>query len=171
MIIRKYHKPLERYTFKAEDDWGDYDRGDYRKPYFNNDGYSRLNYLCEDGKWHLIFEHVAKWEYFNGKIPDNMEVDHIIPISDGGTNKLSNLRIGTRSDNNNNPNTRKNNSKARINGKKSRAVDQIKEDGEVIRWVSISEAERHGYSHNCIVLCCQGKREKHRNCKWRYVSH
>ena len=169
MIIRKHYEISPRYTFKAEDDWGDYDNGKPREPYFNKDGYSRLNYFCEDGKWHSIFEHVAKWEYFNGKIPEGMEVDHIIPISEGGTNKLSNLRIGTRSDNNNNPNTKKNNSKARINGKKSKAVDQIKENGEVIRWISISEAERNGYSHNCIVLCCQGKRDFHRGCRWRYV--
>ena len=99
-----------------------------------------------------------------------MEIDHIIPINNGGTNKLSNLRLATREENNNNPNTRKNNSKARINGKKSRQVDQIKDDGEIIHWVSISEAVRNGYSHNCIILCCQGKREKHRGYKWRYAS-
>ena len=97
------------------------------------------------------------------------EVDHIIPISEGGTNKLSNLRCVTRIQNNNNPNTRANNSRARINGSKSRPVIQTKEDGEVIRWASISEAERNGYSHNCIVLCCQGKRPYHRRSSWKYA--
>lgn len=167
---RKHYKPLARYTFVAEDEFGDYDNGKPRKGHINKDGYVRTNYLCEDGKWHLIFEHVAKWEYFNGMIPNDMEIDHIKPISEGGTNKLSNLRCVTRLENNNNPNTRVNNSKSKINGKKSRAVDQIKEDGEVIRWVSISEAVRNGYSHNCIILCCQGKRDYHRGCRWKYAS-
>lgn len=167
--MRKYYKPQERYTFVAEDSFGDYDNGILRKGHINADGYVRHSYMCEDGKWHLIFEHVAKWEYFNGKIPEDMEIDHIIPISEGGTNKLSNLRCVTRLQNNNNPNTRANNSRARINGSKSRPVLQTKEDGEVIRWASIAEAGRNGYSHNCIVLCCQGKRPYHRKSSWKYA--
>ena len=168
--MRKYYKPTDKYTFIAEDDFGDYVNGVKRIGGKNKDGYIRTSYRCTDGKFHQIFEHVAKWEYFNGEIPEGLEIDHIIPISQGGTNKLSNLRLATREENNNNPNTRKNNSKARINGKKSRQVDQIKDDGEIIHWVSISEAVRNGYSHNCIILCCQGKREKHRGYKWRYAS-
>lgn len=164
--MRKFYKPQERYTFKAEDLSGDYDNNRPRNGHKNKDGYIRHTYLCEDGKWHLIFEHVAKWEYFNGKIPEDMEIDHINAIRDD--NRLSNLRLVTRSENNNNPITRTNNARVRINGKKSKAVEQIKEDGEKVHWVSISEAERHGYSHNCIVLCCQGKREYHRGSKWRY---
>lgn len=166
MIINR--KINSRYSFEAEDDWGDYDNGNYRKPWFNKDGYSRKNYYCEDNEWHSVLEHVAKWIYFNGEIPEGYEIDHIIPISDGGTNKLSNLRLSTRKDNNNNPFTKINNSKARINGKKSRRIIQTTKNGEVIEWPSISEAVRHGYSHNCIVLCCQGKREKHRDSKWSY---
>jgi len=60
--------------------------------------------------------------------------------------------------------------KARINGKKSRAVEQIKDNGEIVSWISISEAARNGYSSNCIIMCCQGKRERHRNSKWRYAN-
>lgn len=165
-----FYKPQERYTFKAEDSFGDYDNEKPREGHKNKDGYIRHTYKCEDGKWHLIFEHRAKWEYFNGKIPDGYEIDHIIPITNGGTNKLSNLRLVTRKENNNNPITKTNNSKARINGKKSKAVEQIKENGDIVHWISISEAERHGYSHNCIVLCCQGKRDYHRGCKWRYCD-
>lgn len=168
--MRKYYKPQERYSFVAEDEFGDYDNGHPRTGHLNADGYVRHTYICEDGKWHLLFEHVAKWEYFNGKIPDDMEIDHIVPINNGGTNKLSNLRCVTRTENNNNPITRENNSRAKINGKKSRPVEQVKQNGEIVKWSSISEAVRNGYSHNCIILCCQGKREKHRGCKWRYAS-
>jgi hypothetical protein len=39
-------------------------------------------------------------------------IDHIIPIKNGGTNKLSNLRVVTPKENQNNPKTLENMSKA-----------------------------------------------------------
>lgn len=110
--MRNYKINYSRYTFNAEDDWGDYDREKYRKPWFNKLGYSIKNYLCSDGKWHAIAEHVAKWEYFNGEIPDGLQIDHIIPIKNGGTNKLANLRLATPKENSNNELSRKNQSDA-----------------------------------------------------------
>lgn len=105
MKYREYQVDYSRYTFNAEDDWGDYDNGKRREPWFDNEGRSSHRYLCNDGKWHTVEEHIAKWEYFNGKIPKGLVVDHITPISKGGTNKLSNLRIGTQGDNMNNEST------------------------------------------------------------------
>lgn len=112
--MRNFIVDYSKYSFKADDDWGDYDNGKFRKPWFNNDGYSQKNYVCDDGKWHTLTEHIAKWEYFNGRIPDGYQIDHIIPIKNGGTNKLSNLRIVTRKENSNNPISRENHSKAKI---------------------------------------------------------
>ena len=112
--MRNYYADYSRYSFIAEEDWGDYDKGKYRKPWFNELGYSIKNYLCSDGKWHAIAEHVAKWEYFNGEIPDGLQIDHIIPIKNGGTNKLSNLRIVTHKENSNNELSRKNQSLAKL---------------------------------------------------------
>ena len=91
------------YTFNAEDDFGDFCNDRKRNGSKNNYGYVRHKYICEDGKEHMVVEHVAKWEYFNGRIPDDMEIDHIIPVSVGGTNKLSNLRIVDHTTNSNNP--------------------------------------------------------------------
>ena len=112
-----------RYTFNAEDDWGDYDNGKRREPWFDKEGYSRKTYLCADGKWHNVFEHRAKWIFFNGEIPDGLEIDHIIPIRNGGTNKLSNLRCVTRKENKNNEMTKINRSNA---SKKMWADDEFK---------------------------------------------
>lgn len=95
-----------RYTFNAEDDWGDYDNGVYRKPVFNKKGYSIKHYRDNEGKRLTTLEHIAKWVYFNGDIQEGYEIDHIIPISSGGTNKLSNLRIVTHSENMLNEKTR-----------------------------------------------------------------
>lgn len=112
MSKRKYYEPLPKYTFVAEDDWGDYENGIYRKGNFDDAGYCVHWYACTDGKGHNCLEHCKKWEYFNGKIPEGYEIDHIIPISNGGTNKLSNLRLVTPEENSNNPLTKKNISKA-----------------------------------------------------------
>lgn len=106
-------KTLNKYTFKAEDDWGCYkENGKYLKGSFDKDGYNRHNLMCTDGNKHTLREHNMKWEFFYGEIPDDMVIDHIIPISNGGTNKLSNLRLVTRQQNANNELTRKNISKA-----------------------------------------------------------
>lgn len=100
---KEYKIDLTNYSFIAEEDWGDYFKGKYRKPWFDKNGYSRQNYKCTDGKWHSTGEHRVKWIYFNGEIPDGMTIDHIIPVKNGGTNKLSNLRLLSLKDNCNNP--------------------------------------------------------------------
>ena len=113
--MSEYHKHKIDYTlhtFKAEDDWGDYYKGRYREPCFDKQGYSAKNYKCVDGKKCKTLEHWVKWIYFNGEIPDGYEIDHIIPVKNGGTNKLSNLRLVTRKGNANNPITLDNKSKA-----------------------------------------------------------
>ena len=111
--MRDYTVDYSLYCFKAEDERGDYFKGKHRLGTIDSDGYVMNNYRCDDGKFHTFREHIAKWEYFNGRIPDGMQIDHIIPISMGGTNKLSNLRLVTRGENHNNPLTRKNMSEAR----------------------------------------------------------
>lgn len=97
------------YTFKAEDDWGWYnENGEYCQGSINKCGYHIHRRMCVDGKQHNLLEHRMKWEYFYGKIPSGMVIDHIIPIKNGGTNKLSNLRLVTPEQNYKNPISRKN---------------------------------------------------------------
>lgn len=45
--------------------------------------------------------HKARREYekAHGKLPDNVDVDHVKPLSKGGTSKLSNLRAVPKSKN------------------------------------------------------------------------
>lgn len=68
------------------------------KPNKVGKGYRRFD-LCRDVKYTYKYVHHLVWETFVGEIPDGMEIDHILPISDGGTDELSNLRIGTRKNN------------------------------------------------------------------------
>lgn len=65
-------------------------------PHIVKNGYK---YFSQLGKmWHKVV-----WETFNGKVLDGYEIDHIIPIKNGGTDELSNLRIVTHKENCNNP--------------------------------------------------------------------
>ena len=172
---RNYQVDYSRYTFKAEDDWGDYDNGKRRMPSILRN-YRVNNYWCTDGERHLMNEHIAKWEYFNGEIPQGMEIDHIIPIADGGTNKLSNLRLLTHHQNNQNLLTRKKRSESH-KGKwlnredQSKRVEQIDiVTGEVIAtYPSIAEAVRQGgFDRTSIIKCCNGGRYK--NGKWIKIT-
>lgn len=61
-------------------------------------GYRRFD-LCKNGEYTHKYVHQLVWETFVGDIPEGMEIDHITPISDGGGDELSNLRVGTRKDN------------------------------------------------------------------------
>lgn len=63
------------------------------KPIGSTDG----RYLSMKISGKKVYIHRIIWEHVNGKIPDGMVVDHI----DGNklNNKISNLRIGTQSDN------------------------------------------------------------------------
>lgn len=176
--MRNFQIDFKRYTFNEEDDWGDYDNGKPRKGHFDKLGYCRHNYKCNDGKHHNYLEHVAKWEYFNGKIPEGMEIDHKKPIRNGGTNKLSNLRLVNHKENMNNETTIDNFKKSKeiisdesrkkmSDAKKgkpnlslSKPVYQYTLDGNFIKeWPSASEAARNitknGFN-NCIVRCCNG---------------
>lgn len=63
-------------------------------------------YTSIDGERIHVLRHDLIWYYFKGEIPKNMEIDHIIPIKDGGDPKaLSNLRLVSHGHNMNNPYT------------------------------------------------------------------
>lgn len=66
-------------------------------------GYVVNTYKHKDGKLLPHFRHRVVWYYFNGEIPDNMEIDHI----DGNkqNNSLSNLRCVSSKENMRNPST------------------------------------------------------------------
>ena len=189
---KKYGIDYNRYTFNSEDDWGYYDNGIYKLGYFDKNGYDRHKCKCDDGKWHCIYEHIAKWEYFNGKIPDGLQIDHIIPIKMGGTNKLSNLRVVTQKENINNPLTiyyrfkngkskGKNKGKGRVVSKetrkkmakaKSKPVCQYTKQGELLRiWSSIKEIEKElKIYHSEISEVCRGKRKSAGGYVWKYKN-
>ena len=197
--MRNYSVDYTFYAFNAEDDRGDYFKGKKRLGTIDQNGYVIKSYWCDDGKFHTFREHIAKWEYFNGKIPEGMQIDHIIPVSMGGTNKMSNLRMVTRKENHNNPLTRKNMSEARkgnnfflghhhseeskkkigkaMKGKfinredQSKRVYQYTLDGELVAiYSSRNEAARQtGFDKANIGACCNGRLKTYKGYKWSYI--
>lgn len=193
--MREYQVDYSRYSFKAEDDWGDYDNGKPREGYFDKEGYCCHSYLCNDGKFHTFFEHIAKWEYFNGRIPEGLKVDHKIPVKKGGTNNISNLRIGTQKFNMNNEYTIETMQKChkdternkkisdKLKGKKKTEEHRIKAakghekkiyqyTKELILvkiWDNAEETKKYGYCKKNVQRCCRKERKTHKGYIWSYI--
>lgn len=112
------------------------------------------------------------------------QVDHIVPICNGGGNNVENLRWVTPHENNMNENTLRNMSnskrgctspmKGRLNREDvSKPVHQISlVDGEVIvMWRSTQDVKRNlGYDGGNISKCCNGKMKTYKGYLWRYVE-
>lgn len=121
--------------------------------------------------------------------PENKPIiDHIIPLSNGGEDVLSNLRWCTQKENMNNETTlqnlsnafkgkkhtqewKDNNSKLLMNHPKlSKKVYQYTLDGELVKvWKSMSEAGRNDFITSAICECCKGRRKSYKGYKWSYV--
>jgi len=76
----------------------------------DRNGYVTVHLKNTDGSSSLYKKHRVIWTFFNGRIPDNIEIDHINTIK--GDNRLCNLRLATRIDNVNNPLTKEKQKKA-----------------------------------------------------------
>lgn len=126
---------------------------------FNGHCYKLISYQGTKN----IRVHNLVWEAFNGGVPEGFEVDHINTIRDD--NRLENLRLVTKKENNNNPISIEN----RRRSHEKRWVIQMDKDGEVVgMWRSTKEAQRNGYSSGSITDCCNGKKETYRGFKWSY---
>lgn len=99
------HKIINKYTFLPNDKRGDYFGDKHRNGSLDGRGYIQNNYKCEDGKFHTLKEHIVKWIYFNGDIPEGYEIGH----NDGNpsNNDLSNLYLCTHKENMNHYLTKK----------------------------------------------------------------
>jgi hypothetical protein len=124
--------------------------------------------------------HRVVWEAFNGEIPQGMEIDHI--NTDRGDNRLCNLRLVTSKENKNNTITKKryrDSNKGKISEKLINAINERKKavcqytlQGVLVKeWDSACEAERYGFSRNCIKDCCMGRQKTHKNFIWMYKKN
>lgn len=107
----------------------------------NSNGYT---YITINGK--QMLRHRLVWIAFVGKIPDGFEIDHIIPLSKGGTDALSNLRLLTHKENCNNLESKKTYSlsnKGKATEKLRKAASQaMKQYHQMLNHRSYTEEEK-----------------------------
>lgn len=113
------------------------------------------------------------------------EIDHIDAVRTN--NKVENLRLVSKKENNNNTITKKNKSEAKKgrhiseetkqkmseaqknDEKKSKQVYQYTLNRELIRiWPSAMECGRNGYKRGHVCDCCRGMRKTHKGYRWSY---
>ena len=109
----------------------------------------------------ITYPELVQNEYFKGA-----EIDHIIPLSAGGTNHPSNLRWVTHKENMCNHMSILQHKVAQTgkrylnNGNSKGVVQKSLEDEYIDSYVSMAEAERvTGVNKKNICSCCQGKRQ------------
>lgn len=166
---------FEKYKFLENGKvWSEF-KQDYLKGKKDKDGYTLLELSSKDGKFHTYKLHRVIAELYcsipSGYTTDELEVDHIVPISDGGADEAKNLRWVTPKANHNNPSTLLNRSRCMRNNKSiSRTVQQIKDGVVVGEYPSTREAERQlGYDHKSISNCCRGITKQYKGYIWKYI--
>lgn len=102
-------RSLDR-TIERKSRWGKIIKVTYKGVYLKKNktgkGYRRFD-LCKNGIYTYASVHRLVWKTFVGAIPEDYEIDHVVPIADGGGDELSNLRLVTRKENMHNENTYK----------------------------------------------------------------
>ncbi len=184
-------KSLDRYV---NNHWGKQQliKGKMLKQYINERGYSYVA-LCKNGTIKGALVHRLVAESFIPNLEGKPCIDHIIPLRDGGTNNVENLRWCTFKENTNNPRTLKvmkewansDDNRKRVSeqfkGEKNpnyykkgkpnlalaRKVYQYKNGELVGEYVSASEAARQlGFSQGHISKCCNGGFWDYKKNKW-----
>ena len=128
-------------------------------------GYNKIRLKCIDGKKRdFLFHRILAYCFLPN--PDNKpEVDHIIPISQGGTDKVSNLRWVTSSENSRNPLTLEANIAAQ-----HKNIVYAYENGELFGvWESENAAARDlGINQGNIHNCATGRCPTYKGLQWSY---
>ena len=142
--------------------WNREAKGSYSK------GYLHVKLKTKDGKQDYFQKHRVIWLFFNGEIPENMQVNHI--NENKLDNRLANLNLLTPKENCN-----WGSRNGRMALAQSKRVIQEKPDGEIIIWQSTSECGRNGFNQGSVAAACRGEYSIHgghyyKGSKWSYES-
>lgn len=127
-------------------------------------GYVLAKFKLKDGTRHPILWHKVIWQFFNGDIPEGMQINHI--DENKSNNALSNLNLLTPKENSNWGTRNERLSKSLSEVKKGiipkatppKQVYQYTIDGKLVRiWSSTMECDRSGYGHQAVGKCCLNK--------------
>ncbi len=140
--------------------------------------------LCKNGKQKFFQIHRLVYETFVGKIPDDMQCNHINEKKDD--NRLENLNLMTPKENSNWGTRNERISEAKKGMKlseetknkmknhpnKSKIILQIELNGNIIAdFHSLCEVQRQlGYEKASVSRCCLGKQKTAYGYKWQYKN-
>lgn len=132
----------------------------------NKDGYTRVTlWKNMETKYKWIHRLVA--ETFIPNTENKPCVEHIIPVSVGGTNSVDNLRWATYKENNDNPITKALQHENRF----KMPVCKYSLDGTFIsEYESARDAEKDGFDHSKILRVCRGEKryKTHKGFIWKF---
>lgn len=141
-----------------------------------HNGYITAKFKLKDGRRQPILWHKVIWQYFNGDIPEGMQINHI--DEDKTNNALSNLNLMTAEQNSNwgTRNNRISETKTNLPSMSKKVVQIDKITGEVICvYPSLREAERVGqFDSGAVSACCKNKYMRsgnniYKNFVWKYA--
>lgn len=146
-----------------------YSRNRFLKPITRKDGYQQVQLSDNEGEKKMYLVHRVVYEAVSGEpIPDGMQVNHI--NEDKTDNRFfENLNLMSPKENMNWGTGIERCSKARINGKRSKAVGAYRNGELVMVFPSTMEAQRQGFYSGHISACCKGKKKNHKGYEWRYI--
>lgn len=126
--------------------------------------------LWKDGKRKCLYVHRLVWIAFNGPIPEGYEINHINECCTD--NRLDNLNLLTRRENNNWGTHNRKMAEKLTNGKKSKWVIKLSLNNEILHFYpSTKQVKRElGYDHGYISKCCNGKHKTAYGYKWKYAE-
>lgn len=127
--------------------------------------YRMVKLKCIDGKKRDFLYHRVIAYYFIPNPQNKPEVDHIIPLSQGGTDDASNLRWVTSSENSRNPLTLS----ANIEAQHNKRVYAYKNGELVGEWESENAAARVlNINQGSINNCAKGRCKTYKGLQWSY---
>lgn len=144
-------------------------RGKYLHPVIIGKGYKRVVLKVNGTKKNFPLHRLIA-EHFIPNPQNKPQVDHIIPISEGGTNEVGNLRWVTMYENNHNPLSEVNRSNGLRNNCLSKNVYQYDKENKLINvWTSVGECGRNGFNKGHVAACCRGEEKTYKGYAWKYL--
>lgn len=142
------------------------------KDRYDNDGYFVVC-LYKNGRYEQLKVHRLVAFMFIENPHKKRHIDHIIPIRNGGSNEVCNLRWVTEKENSNNPLTKENQNKKRIH---TQVVSFNLNTKQIKLYLKLNDVLNDGFDKSNVIKCCKGKQKTSgaddfgNKIKWFYID-